>query len=325
MKVLVTGGGGFIGSHVVDTLRRHEHEVMVFDHAGPGIYAEFGEKGIERFMGDVRDSTAVTEAVAHVDAVIHLAAVLGTQETIQNPRPSAETNILGSLNVFEAAEQYGVPVVYAGVGNHWMRLHGAGSYTISKTAVEDYARMFNQFRQHSNISVVRPVNAYGPRQSIAAPYGTSKVRKIMPSFTCRALVGDPIELYGGGEQVSDCVFVTDVAEVFVRTLEEAKKNGAPLKEIEVGPSGSVTVRQTAEIVRRVASSLTGAESEITSLPMRPGEVPGAVVAADVSGLEQLGIKPGRDFVSLEAGINATVNWYYDNWFETYALEKGLAL
>jgi UDP-glucose 4-epimerase len=162
MRVLVTGGAGFIGSYVTAELISQGHQVLRFDHLTHGPHDQ------DVIVGDIRDATTVTEAVAHADAVIHLAAVLGTQETIDNPRPAAETNILGSLNIFEAITQYKVPVVYAAVGNHWMRDHGTGAYTISKTCVEDFARMYRKFRG-TEVSIVRPVNAYGARQSIAAP------------------------------------------------------------------------------------------------------------------------------------------------------------
>lgn len=316
-KVLVTGGVGFIGSHIVDRLVDSGFKVLVMDHSVPGLLFDLPKSSaIELFHGDVLDDVAVTEAAAHVDGIIHLAAVLGTQETIQNPRPSAKTNILGALNVFEAANQYDLPVVYAGVGNHWMRDQGAGSYTISKTVVEDYARMFNKFR-NGKISIVRPVNAYGPRQSIAAPYGSSKVRKIMPSFSCRALMGDAIEVYGGGTQISDCIHVRDVARVFVETLIHTFKNGPLDRAVEVGPIDSKTVHEIAEMVRDFAHDLTGASSSIRGLPMRPGEVPDAVVSADLSTLAQIGIDP-EDFVPLEDGIHETVKWYYQTWYQHYS-------
>jgi UDP-glucose 4-epimerase len=164
MKTLVTGGAGFIRSWIRKELLVRGHSVLVMDHQDRRHLLTDGE---EFFLGDVRDATAVTEAAAHVDGFIHLAAVLGTQETIGNPRPSAEANILGSLDVFEAANQYGLASVYTGV-DHWMRDHGTGSYTISKSAAEDFVRMYNAYRG-GRITIVRPVNAYGPGQSIVAP------------------------------------------------------------------------------------------------------------------------------------------------------------
>lgn len=308
MKIAVTGSQGFIGGWVRRELLRRGHEVVVFDRYPRTVMAD----GEAFFLGDIENANSVTEMAAHVDGVIHLAAVLGTQETIQNPRPSAVTNILGGLNVFEAAVQYGLPVVYAGVGNAWMRDHATGSYTISKTCVEDYARMYNAYRG-GRISVVRPVNAYGPGQSVAAPYGPSKVRKILPSFTCRALTGTPIEVYGDGEQISDCVFVGDVATAFSTALEHTASTGVLEKPAEVGPIESCTVNDVARLVAKFAAQRTGKEAvPITHLPMRPGEVPGAVVRSDTSTLEPLGID-ATEFVSLEEGVRRTVEWYAENW------------
>lgn len=308
MKIGITGGQGFIGSHIRTELLARGHQVVVFDRHPHTAMAD----GEEFFLGDIRDETAVVELAAHVEGIIHLAAVLGTQETIGNPRPSADTNIRGSLNVFEAANQYGLPAVYAGVGNSWMRDHGTGSYTISKTAAEDYARMFNAYRD-GRITIVRPVNAYGPGQSIAAPYGTSKVRKVLPALTCRALTDTPIEVYGDGTQISDCVWVKDVANAFVTALEHTAEHGPTERPVEVGPVYSVTVNDIAQMVADEAAKHTGhAPVNIVHLPMRPGEIPNAVVKADVSTLQQIGMT-AADFLPLEDGIRQTVEYYATEW------------
>jgi UDP-glucose 4-epimerase len=314
MKVLVTGGSGFIASWIRKELLARGHSVLVMDHQDRRQQLAPGE---EFFLGDVRDATAVTEAAAHVDGVIHLAAVLGTQETISNPRPSAETNILGSLNVFEAAAQYNLPTVYAGVGNHAFRLVGTGCYTITKSAAEDLARMYNLYRDGGRITIVRPVNAYGPGQSVAAPYGTSKVRKIAPSFACRALTGAPIEVYGDGTQISDCVYVEDVAKAFVAALEHTAVNGPTERPVEVGPLTSVTVNDIAALVAGYAAVVTGRPIvDLVHLPMRPGEVPNAVVSSDTDTLKQIGLD-AADFVPLDEGIRRTVDYYATQWLPGY--------
>ncbi|MGW1949054.1 NAD-dependent epimerase/dehydratase family protein [Streptomyces sp. NPDC001940] len=314
MKIAVTGGAGFIGSWIRRELLARGHSVLVVDHQDRRQQLADGE---EFFLCDVRDATAVTEAAAHADGIIHLAAVLGTQETISNPRPSAETNIIGSLNVFEAAAQYKLPAVYAGVGNHFMRLQGTGCYTITKSAAEDLARMYNLYRDGGRITIVRPVNAYGPGQSIAAPYGTSKVRKIMPSLSCRALTGAPIEVYGDGTQISDCVYVGDVASAFVAALEHTAQHGPTERPVEVGPLESHTVNDIARLVAEQATQYTGREPvAITHLPMRPGEVPNAVVSSDTSTLKQIGLD-AADFVPLDEGIRRTVDYYATEWLPGY--------
>lgn len=310
MKVLVTGGSGFIASWIRKELLARGHSVLVMDHQDRRTGLAPGE---EFFLGDVRDATAVTEAAAHVDGIIHLAAVLGTQETISNPRPSAETNILGSLNVFEAAAQYSLATVYAGVGNHAFRTIGTGCYTITKSAAEDLTRMYNLYRDGGRITTVRPVNAYGPGQSVAKPYGISKVRKIAPAFICRALTGADIEVYGDGTQISDCVYVADVAKAFVTALEHTVVNGPTEKPVEVGPLESVTVNDIARLVAEYAAKVTGQEPVgITHLPMRPGEVPNAVVSSDTTTLQQIGMT-AADFVPLDEGIRRTVDYYATEW------------
>lgn len=300
MKVLVTGGSGFIGQYVCRELLRMGHEPVVLDR-----YDRRALHG-DVILGDVRDATAVTEAVAHVDGVIHLAAVLGTQETIENPRPAADVNINGSLNVFEAVTQYNVPCVYVGVGNHWMREHGAGAYTITKTCAEDLARMYVKHRG-AHINIVRPVNAYGPGQSVGFPYGPSKVRKILPSFICRALTNCPIEVYGDGTQISDMVHVLDVARVMVAALGSAQTE----RPTEVGPIESVTVNEIAKLVIEIVG-----KGKIEHLPMRPGEVPNAVVSADTTTLAQVGVDP-RSFVDLQGGVEETVRWFRENEWKTW--------
>jgi UDP-glucose 4-epimerase len=290
MRAGITGGAGFIGGHVVKALQARGIEPVVFDHMGRGL-----------MLGDVRDRTAVFELAAHVDGIIHLAAVLGTQETIRDPRPAAETNILGGLNVLEACENYNIPVVNIAVGNWWMR----NTYSTTKHTVE---RLLEQYRDNLNLRAVnvRAVNAYGPGQSSAAPFGSAKVRKIIPSFVCRALSGEPIEVYGDGQQVSDMVYVTDVADTLVSALVTAESGEVPGHVIEVGPTEHNTVLSVAELVR----DLVG-HGEIRHLPMRPGEEVGATVTANNETLAAVGID--RTFLTpLRLGLAETIEWFKQN-------------
>ncbi len=297
MKVGVTGGNGFIGQYVCEELVARGYEVLVLDSHGrtPG-------PGFETMIGDIRDDTAMTELAAHVDGIMHLAAVLGTQETIQNPRPAALTNVIGGLNFLEACAQYDLPGVYIGVGNHWMN----NTYSISKTAVERFVDMFNKDRS-SRVNVVRAVNAYGPRQSAAAPFGPSKVRKITPAVVCRALSGLPVELYGGGHQISDMVWVGDVARTLVSALEQAA-TGVVVPTVEIGPVESTSIRAMAELAIASCVSKGYQQVPIVDLPMRPGENAGDVVRADVSTLRAVGIDP-CELMPLERGLELTIDWF----------------
>lgn len=340
--IAITGGSGFIGSWIVDELVSRGHSVVILDHSK----RESNPKA-ELFLGDVRDSTAIHELAAHVDGIIHLAAVLGTQETIGNPGPAVETNMMGGVNVLSACRQYGIPLVYAGVGNYWM----LNTYSTTKTAVE---RLLYQFRDEFKLpfATVRPVNAYGPRQRVAPPFGPGKVKKIMPAFVCRALTGSKLEVYGNGDQVSDMVFVGDVAKVFVQTMENLLKGNVPKFPIEVGPEEHLTVLQVAQKVQEIAKELTGLSSEIDFLPMRPGEKKsndvsseilanlldqlgdsdedliikrklrelGVRVTADKSTLNQIGISV-KDFTPFDIGARLTVEWYKENHGVTWNSPK----
>lgn len=311
MKIGVTGGAGFIGGHVVDVALARGHEVIVFDHMGRVPWG-LEKEGGALLLGDVRDPVAMSELGAHVDGIIHLAACLGTQETILNPRPAAETNIVGGLNFLEACAQYKIPGVYIGVGNHWM----FNSYSITKTTIERFVTMFNRERGTA-VDVVRAVNAYGPRQSVAPPFGAAKVRKITPAFVCRALTGQDIEIYGDGTQISDMVHVTDVARALVVALEttEASRGYHP-RPVEVGPSEHRTVNEVAQAVIDAVKLLGLPAVGVRHLPMRPGEIPGAKVTADNTTMTQIGLDPA-DLIPLETGILSTVQWYAEQWLPGY--------
>lgn len=286
-RVGVTGGSGFIGRHVSDALTRQGIEPVVFDHMGRGV-----------MLGDVRDRTACFELAAHVDGIIHLAAVLGTQETIRDPRPAVETNVLGGLNVLEACSHYDIPLVNIAVGNWWMR----NTYSTTKHTVE---RLLEQYRDNLGLRAVnvRAVNAYGPGQSVAPPYGSAAVRKIVPSFVCRALSGDPIEVYGNGYQISDMVYVSDVAETLVSVLERFESGIVPKEVIEVGPTEHNTVLSVAELVIELVG-----QGQIDYLPMRPGEEPNASVTANTETLAEVGVNRNR-FTSLPDGLAKTIDWF----------------
>lgn len=314
MKIGITGGMGFIGQHTARVARERGHEVVIFDHNGGNrLVREFDENdNAVGMLGDVRDEVDMRELAAHVDGIIHLAACLGTQETIKYPVPAAQTNVLGGLNFLEAVAQYGIAGTYIGVGNHWMQ----NTYSITKTTVERFVHMFNNDRG-THVNIVRAMNAYGPGQSVAPPFGPAKVRKITPSFVCRALTGMPIELYGGGYQISDMCYVGDVAYALVKSLELSAEGIIIDAPVEVGPVSGGRVRDTAEMVRQLVHEMYGfPQSTLVDLPMRPGETPGAVVSADTLTLHQIGMSADR-LKPLEEGMRETIEWYHDNWLPKY--------
>ncbi|GIH26084.1 NAD dependent epimerase/dehydratase [Acrocarpospora phusangensis] len=313
MRIGLTGGAGFIGGHTIESLVRRGHEVVVFDHHGriaPGVMnglASHDREAVVAHWGDTRDEVSVTEFAAHVDGIIHLASVLGTQETVGNPRPAVMTNVQSGLNVFEACAQYDIPCVNICVGNKGM----ANPYSASKTCVESLGEMFVRDRG-LRLNQVRAVNAYGPRQVMAAPYGPSRVRKILPAFIARALTGSPIEVYGDGTQVSDMVWVGDVANVLVSALEMAAKGQVCHEILEVGPAVHHQVNEVAEMVVESVQTFGHSGAPIVHLPMRPGETPGANVTVNPDTLQFLGLG-AEDLRPLKDGIDRTVQWYIEHW------------
>lgn len=293
-KILITGSSGFIGRYVVEEALWRGFTPVCFDRHRDTQYPE----GCEVFLGDIRDAEAVQEAVQKVDYAVNLAGILGTQETIDRPIPSVQTNVIGTLNFLEACRPtkfHSVQAVQIGVGNHWMN----NSYSITKSTAVRFCWMYNE-EHGARVAVVRGLNAYGPRQK------HKPVRKITPTFIVKALRGDPIEVYGDGEQVMDMIYVKDLARILVNAA--VKGHGCYDTVFEAGTGRRTTVNWIAAQIIEAA----GSKSEIVHLPMRPGETPGAVVLGDPSTLAPLGVD-AANLVQFEDAIGPTVAWYREHY------------
>jgi UDP-glucose 4-epimerase len=288
MKVLVTGGNGFIGRHVCNALWKSACTMTVFDRVGGKSFRD-----TNHFHGDIKDPEAVLEAVSQHDGVIHLAGLLGTKETVEYPLPTVQVNILGSLNVFEACKRHSIPCVDITLGNYWMN----NPYSISKSAAERFAFCYN--KEHgTKIAVVRGMNVYGPGQKLGP------VKKLVPTIIWNALKGDDIFVYGEGNQVADMIFVEDIAEILVRAL--LNEHNVYDREFQAGCGLNTTVN---EVVDRI-KEITGSSSKVRHMAMRAGEQPNAVVKADRENwqLEKLGWTY-EDFTPLCDGLARTVEYY----------------
>ena len=293
MKFLVTGGQGFIGTALVDRLLELGHRVTTFDRYQRQIIIGHNANF---YLGDIRDQNAVEDAISQHDGVFNLAALLGTSETVRAPRESIDTNIQGSINVFEGCRIHKKPCVQIATASFLWN----NTYAITKHCAERFAFMYNK-EFGMKIAVVQAANVYGPYQK-ARP-----VRKAVPSFITRALRGDPIEIFFDGSQILDLIYIDDVAEILVRAM--TMDHGLHNFLFEAGTGESITAVQLAVLIKKVS----GSKSEIRYLPGRAGEPPHSLTKADPSTLTPLGWKQS-DFTPLEEGIRKTIEWYRKNPF-----------
>jgi UDP-glucose 4-epimerase len=286
MRVLVTGGSGFIGGFVVEKLASRGATPVVLDLVPPRDL----EVAPPYRQGDVRDPAVVERAVAGCHAVVHLAGILGTDLTVDCPRETVETNLLGTLHVLESARRHGCRAVLINVGNDW-----DNPYTITKQAAVRFGLMYaREFGMP--VTVIRAMNGYGPRQK------ADHTRKLVPTLVCAALRGEPLPVYGDGEQQVDLVYVEDVAELLVRAALVPE----PIRgQVEAATGRALTVNEVAERIRRLANPRV----PIVHLPMRRGEPPRSRTVGDPLGAAQhFGYVPRTP---VDEGLRRTVAWYRD--------------
>lgn len=253
MRVLVTGSSGFIGQHIRAALEARGDEVIPYDRPQ-----------------DIMHLPGLRQACDGADAVINLAGVLGTPELLGAEARAAEVNILGAVNVYDAAARArigGIPVVQIGTGHKGQ----PNPYAITKACAEDLglarARWLGE-----KIAVVRAYHVYGPGQLPGPPHGPASVHKFFPTFACRAIAGEPLELCGGGGQLIDPVHVTDVAAVLCDAI------GGPYGEVtEAGCGKPFSVAQVAEGIAAIARPAD--ILPLTAVTGRPGEPRDAEVVA----------------------------------------------
>ncbi len=291
MRVLITGGNGFIGSHVIDRVIAKGHHPVSFDRYGSPY-----RRDVEFWLGDIRDRQRLGEAISQTDGVINLAAILGTSETIELLRFTVQSNLVGAINVFDLCRDLNKRAVHITVGNFWMN----NPYAITKNAGERIALMYNK-EFGTKIAVVRGLNAYGERQK------DKPVRKIVPNLVLPALKNTEILLYGDGEQTMDMIYVGDLAEILVRALLVDHECYDRVFEAGMGRDLAPTINQLASQVVESAAS----KSRITHVPMRGGEPERSVVVGDPRTLEQLGMGVAN-MVSLKDGIAKTIAWYREH-------------
>jgi len=256
MKVLVTGGAGFIGSHLTDRLLAAGYEVIVLDDLSTGKRENLPAQapGFEFVAGDIRNLDTVRSCVRGVDAVAHLAAVASVQASIDDPIATHQTNFDGTLNLLEAARIAGVRrFIYASSAavygdtrslpvSEGSALQPLSPYAVDKLAGEHY--LYYYFTKHALAATAfRFFNIYGPRQDPSSPYSG-----VISIFVDRIKTGNPVTIFGDGRQTRDFVYVGDLVNMLVQAL-----NGAGLagKTINVGTGIECSLLQLLDALEKL--------------------------------------------------------------------------
>jgi len=302
---LVTGGAGFIGSHLAEELTRRGERVRVADSFVTGKRDNLKHiPGVELIEGDLADLTVAQRAVAGIDYVLHQAAIPSVPRSVQDPITSNRANIDASLNVLVAARDAGVRrLVYAGSSSAYgdtptlpkvetMGTAPLSPYALQKLVAEQYCQMFTRLYGLETVTI-RYFNVFGPRQDPSSPYSG------VISLFIRALAErrQPT-IYGDGEQTRDFTYVANVVDGVLRACTAPDASG---EVINVATGGRISLNQLFETVKR----LTGADvSPIYAAP-RAGDVRDS--QADIGKARRLlGYQP---LVALDQGLEQTVAWF----------------
>lgn len=265
-RVLVTGGAGFIGSHLVDRLVQ-ENEVVVLDNLSRESDYQFPDV-VEFVSADVRDEDVLASHMREIDIVFHEAAVVSVVESVNDPVESHDVNVNGTLSVLEAARRNDARVVFASstaifgepdelpiAESH--RKEPTSPYGAQKLSADIYVRQYAELYALETVGL-RYFNVYGPRQR-SGPYGG-----VISVFIDQALEGDPITVHGDGTQTRDFVHVSDIVEANMLAATTDATGGC----YNVGTGREISIRELAELVR----DLAGTESRIVHEDPRPGDI-----------------------------------------------------
>jgi UDP-glucose 4-epimerase len=295
MRVLVTGGSGFIGSHVVDKLRERGYEPVIYD-LRPSPWHEAGT--VDTVLGSITDREALERALHSCDAVAHLAAVADVNDVHASPEDAERVNARGTVAVLEAARRAGVKrIVYA--STIWVYSDCSGDavdeetllpapshlYTSTKLAGELYCKAYQEL-YGIDYTILRFGIPYGPRAREAA---------VIPAFVNKAFAGEPLTLAGDGMQSRRFVYVEDLADGVALGLNDVATN----RVYNLASDENVTIKQIAETVQQLIGNL-----EIVHTPARPGDFGGKVVCSRRA-LSELGWSAATPFAE---GVRRYVEW-----------------
>jgi len=297
-KVLVTGGAGFIGSHLVDKLVELGHSVLVLDNLVNGKKENVHPKA-ELHIVDICDFETMNLYFKGIDYVLHLAALPRIPLSIQDPIGTSNVNIMGTINVFEASRQNNIKRVVSTssssvYGNQDklplkedMTPNPISPYGLQKWVGEKWAKIYSQIYNLPVVSI-RPFNVYGPRIDANSDYSLALGR-----FLKLKSIGQPLQINGNGEQTRGYCFVADLVEAFILAMESEKIKGGEV--INAGSDKAYSINYLADLI--------GGEKVYG--PDRPGDI--KHTKADVSlAKDLLGWEPKMDF---DQGVEITKKWF----------------
>jgi nucleoside-diphosphate-sugar epimerase len=309
---LVTGGAGFIGSHLTEELVRRGHRVRVVDSLVTGKRSNLSHiSGVEFLEGDLADLDVARRAVDGVEFVLHQAAIPSVPRSVKDPITSNRANVDATLNVLVAARDAGVTrLVFAASSSAYgdtptlpkhegMPTNPLSPYALQKVIGEQYLRLFTKLYGLETVSI-RYFNVFGPRQDPTSPYSG-----VISVFATALLENRPPTIYGDGEQTRDFTYVANVVDGVLRACEAP---GASGQVINVATGGRVSLNQLFEEMRK----LVGADVRPKYAEPRAGDVRDSQADIEKS-RELLGYEP---IVSFEDGLRQTVDWYRSAWAAT---------
>ena len=297
--IVVTGGAGFIGSHIAWELVK-ENEVIVIDNLYTGK-EENVPPGAKLVKADIRDYSAIAELISNADYIFHEAAQVSVVESIRDPVFTEEVNVLGTLNILKALLEGHGKLIFASSAAVYgdnpnlplresERPRPLSPYGVTKATGEEYLRVYHEL-YGLPVVALRYFNVFGPRQ------GFNQYAGVISIFINRALKDEPLVIFGDGKQTRDFIYVKDVVKANLLVAESRKANGR-LFNVATGKQTTIL-----ELAMKIIE-ITGATSSIIFDKPRPGDIRHSL--ADISEIRNLGFEPEW---SLEEGLKKTVEWY----------------